>query len=125
MRETEGSRAQLKDLTPWDRQRLFCAAVPRFSGTLRRLPSGDWLISCTNVNEQAAVFRITKLQGGILVSTRRPEPVVVGVLRGIPQKQGIEAEIHADLTRIGLKVDSHTPRDGRWGSLFGRESLAF
>lgn len=111
IKEDKKSRVLLKQLTPWEREWLLRTAIPGFAGTLRLLPSGEWLVSCSTAVEQGRLFRLDKLPGDITFSTRKPEPIVVGVLRGIPKEGGIEAKILADLNRQGLRVDTITRLD--------------
>ena len=93
-------------LSPWERERLLKKAVPGFKGTLRRLPSGGWLVSCQDQEVQGRVFRLTKLGPGVEISTKRPRPVVVGVIRGLPVGKGLEEQVKEDLITQGLSVDS-------------------
>ena len=92
-------------LSPWERERLISRVVPDFRGSLRRLPSGGWLVACASQEIQGCVFRLSKLGHGIEVRTRRPRPVVVGVIRGLPLEEGIEVKVKRDLQAQGLPVD--------------------
>ena len=92
-------------LSPWERERLLSRAVPDFRGSLRRLPSGGWLVACADQELQGRVFRLSKLGQGIEVRTRRPRPVVIGVIRGLPVEEGLEGKVKKDLQTQGLPVD--------------------
>ena len=98
-------------LTPWERERLLTQAVKGFRGSLRRLPSGGWLVACLDQETQDRVFKLKNLPGGIQVQTRRPDPVVVGVIRGIAVGPGVEDRVRGDLRAQGLWVDRVTCLD--------------
>lgn len=95
-------------LSPWERERLISKAVPGFKGVLRRLPSGSWLVDCADQETQGRVFRLRKLGPGIEIKTSRPRPVVVGVVRDLPQVDDLETLIKEDLAFQDILVDKVT-----------------
>ena len=125
-----GGSARFDKLGPWHRSQLHSNAVGAVR-SIRRLPSGKWLIGCTTEAQQSKLARLDKLPGGTPIGARIPRPMVEGVVGPIPMggdelklvKQDLEAGGHrvAGVVRLNNRKQEPTLRTPLSGTCLLKE----
>ena len=87
----------LSRLGPWERLGALEKVVGAVD-SVRRLPSGKWLIGCSNEKQQNLLSRTNSMPGGIRFQAKMPIPTVEGVIGPIPLGEDALRRVKQDLS---------------------------
>ena len=97
--------------------------------SIQRLANSEWLIGCVSSQQQKKLHLTSSLPGEpgnpIKITTRIPQKIVIGVIKGVPDEPNAERLLRDDLLAQDMATDSIKRLTNKDGTLSGAVRVAF